>query len=195
MSAENYSADGRVEDSVLEYNGARGLIFIGGLGFAFFLILTLLMVIFRDHVRTYNLVLGGICAAAGFIYCIWFMIHSYLEIDAKYIYTYNNGHLEIAKARRNGPKKQLFSAELDSLEVMGKKNGRLLVSDLYKKTLKNTYTQMDFYGGDPDGSRRDTYQARFNIDGKFISILFSPSEDLINVITRQYPDKVVSEEK
>ena len=47
MSAENYSADGRVEDSVLEYNGARGLIFIGGAGFVFFLILTLLMVIFR----------------------------------------------------------------------------------------------------------------------------------------------------
>lgn len=195
MSAENYSADGRVEDSVLEYNGARGLIFIGGLGFAFFLILTLLMVIFRNHVRTYNLVIGGIGAAAGFIYCIWFMIHSYLEIDAKYIYTYNNGHLEISKARRNGPKKQLFSAELDSLEVMGKETGRLLVSDLFKKTLKNTYTEMDFYGGDPDGSRRDTYQARFNIDGKFISILFSPSEDLINVITRQYPDKVFSEEK
>ena len=60
MSAENYSADGRVEDSVLEYNGARGLIFIGGAGFVFFLILTLLMVIFRDHVRTFNLVLGGI---------------------------------------------------------------------------------------------------------------------------------------
>ena len=104
-------------------------------------------------------------------------------------------NLEIAKARRNGPKKQLFSAEFDFLEVMGKEIGRLLVSDIYKKTLNNQYTEKEFLGGGLDGSRRDSYEARFNIDGKFISIKFSPSEDLVNAIKRQYPDKVVSEEK
>ena len=195
MSAENYSADGNIEDSVLEYNGARGLIFIGAMGFVFFAIIILLLVIFREHVRMFNMVVGGGTALFGCIYLIYFIVHQYLEIDAKYIYNYNNGHLEISKARRNGQKKQLFSVEFDSLEVMGMPTGRLLVSELYKKTLNNKYTEMEFVGGGLDGSRRESYTARFNVDGRFISIRFSPSEELFNVIKRQYPDKVVSNEK
>ncbi len=195
MSAENYSADGCVEDSVLEYNGARGLIFIGGVGLAFFLIIALVLVIFRDHVRMFNMVVCGGATLYGCIYFIYFIVHHYLEIDAKYIYNYNNGHLEISKARRNGPKKQLFSVEFDSLEVMGIPSGRLLVSDLYKKTQNNKYTEMEFVGSGLDGSRRESYAARFNVDGRFISIRFSPSEELFDAIKRQYPERIVCKEK
>ena len=195
MSAENYSADGNIEDSVLEYNGARGLIFIGAMGFAFFAIIILFLVIFREHVRMFNMVVGGGTALFGLIYLIHFMVHHYLEIDAKYIYNYNNGHLEISKARRNGQKKHLFSVEFDSLEVMGMPTGRLLVSELYKKTLNNKYTEMEFVGGGADGSRRESYVARFNVEGRFISIRFSPSEELFNAIKRQYPERIVCKEK
>ena len=195
MSAENYSADGNIEDSVLEYNGARGLIFIGAMGFAFFAIIAIVLVIFREHVRLFNMVICGGATLFGLIYIIHFMVHHYLEIDAKYIYNYNNGHLEISKARRNGRGKLLFSAEFDNLEVMGIPSGRLLVSDLYKKTQNNKYTEMEFVGSGLDGSRRDSYEARFHIDEKYISIRFSPSEELFNAIKRQYPERIVCKEK
>jgi hypothetical protein len=139
-----------------------------------------------------------ICGGAtlfGLIYIIHFMVHHYLEIDAKYIYNYNNGHLEISKARRNGPKKQLFSVEFDNLEVMGISSGRLLVSDLYKKTQNNKYTEMEFVGSGLDGSRRESCVARFNVEGRFISIRFSPSEELFDAIKRQYPERIVCKEK
>ena len=78
---------------------------------------------------------------------------------------------------------------------MGIPSGRLLVSDLYKKTQNNKYTKMEFVGSNLDGSRRDSYEARFHIDEKYISIRFSPSEELFNAIKRQYPERIVCKEK
>ena len=194
MSDNVYSADVNVEDSVREYNGAGFVVFLGVAGLVAFGSGTLALVIFRDRLPAYNLLLSLFFTVIGIIYCIYIIVHHSLEKNATYNYTYNNGIFEIAKVRKNGQRKLKFSAECEWLEFMGTSRALVKNGKWDSKKIQD-YTKMEFYGEGLDGNRRETYEAFFNIEGKNVRVQFSPSEEFVKAINSQYPAKVIFENK
>ena len=182
------------EDSVREYNGAGVLIIIGAIGIVFFTVLFLVFEHFYKDLPLINFIITRVSLIFGYGYCIYTIVHHFLERHATFNFTYNNGHLEIAKVRKNGQKKLLFSAECESLEVMGSylyKSKKYIGSELYKKTVANNYTEMSFCGEPLDGNERNWWEARFNIMGKYVLIHFNPSDEFVKTMKSQFPDKVI----
>jgi hypothetical protein len=103
-----------------------------------------------------------------------------------YSHTYNNGLLEIAKVRKNGKKKLVFSADCESLEDMG----RYTLDDTWWVPVSFDYKTSMAVAGSDLGVSKDVWVGFFNVKEKRTKILFKPSEELVKAIKNQYPSKV-----
>ena len=191
MATVVYPADGSVEDSVRECNGA-GVLFVLGIIVCVFLSgLIFAFIKFSEHIHMFKpeaLIAG---ASSAFVVCVLAIIHFALEKNAIFKYTFNNGRLEIFKIRKIGEKKLMFSADCDSMEVMGPSTGKFHCSEAYKKTKANKYTDIHVTGEGLDADKRVYCEAFFNTEGKYIMIYFNPSERFIKAMRNQYPSKVL----
>jgi hypothetical protein len=196
MSADVYSADAYAEDSVREYNGAGFVIILGAIGFVFFTVFIVFLIFLSGDISNIYLSSSFIFSIIGWIYSIYLMVHNFLEKNATFNYKYNNGQLEIAKVRKNGSRKVVFSADCESMELMGTPNKKgLLNSKKYMKIRTKNNTNMSFSGEGLDNSKRDYCEAYFNFEGNYIKFIFNPSEEFIETIKRQYPSKVFYNEE
>ncbi len=127
-----------------------------------------------------------ICCCTMCVTFIYAAVHFFSESHVVYSHTYNNGLLEIAKLRKNGRKKLMFSAECESLEDMGK----YTMDDTWWVPAGLEYKTTMSFAGSEVGVSKDIWVAFFNDNGKRTKIVFKPSEELVKVMKKQYPSKV-----
>ncbi|MCR5105569.1 MAG: hypothetical protein K6B68_14135 [Eubacterium sp.] len=187
MAADVHSSDAYVEDSVnISDSGANFFVFLGAMGCVFFTILSVVLFVFGKPYNIINLIFSLIFAVIGYAYCIYIMVKYLSERHVTYNYTYNDGHLEIAKVRKNGKRKIMFSADCESMEIMGIYNS----DEVWQATKNMKYKTLMSFVGDELGVNKNIWTAYFNIEGNRTKIIFWPSEELIKAMKKQYPTKV-----
>lgn len=180
MSADAYSAENHIEEKVDVTDSAST-----SLGVIFAIIALIFAAVIVLFVKL-GWFFGILCSCTMCVVFIFSAVHFFSESHVVYSHTYNNGLLEIAKVRKNGKKKLVFSADCESLDDMG----RYTLDDTWWVPVSFDYkTSMSFAGSDL-GVSKDVWVGFFNVKEKRTKILFKPSEELVKAIKNQYPSKV-----
>ena len=124
----------------------------------------------------------GILVAAG---AIAFDYYFFRRLNVEYEYALTMTDLDVAKIMSKEKRKQLLTLDLKQADVIGPVNHQR-VKDAETKEIK----VIDCTSG---AGANNVYAVITKQDGKFVKLLFEPSENMIKGIRKQLPSKTVVE--
>ncbi len=106
-------------------------------------------------------------------------VFRYLDVEFEYLYV--NGSLDIDKIMHKERRRNVFSAEIEDMEVLAPSGSRELLA--YQNVRPEDFTSRM--------SGRDVYEMIFTAGGRKRRVIFEPNEKLLEGIRMRSPRKVV----